>query len=457
MIGIARETAVVSLPPADTVSYSPTLRRRQDLSWFRNRPKTPTQCDTTATRNKYLAQNLPPMPTPKGGQPVEPPKKLARRATDGVSRIISSMKRKNGQDSCLDQLAAPLSSADAHLRRRAYSYNEQHVDTIYQTLRMAVPETPWPRSSSEGRSLDSSVSKAAARLLTIFPDMATELPGLRDFACTLDHAGVRWYGRLFVGRSCLCFTGTGITLSGTANSGQRSPPPAYRRNSEEPACVSRRSLSSTFSCAVNSPSQWPGSPTPLVAASRPESSASRSCKPWRKTTLKIAFHDITRVSKELTMGLWPNAMTLATGHRQYIFTNFLRRDRAYQCLSEAWKLHCQQRRTVEKCPLVERLPVVARVAARKNLPKMWPLPALGSNHELPLLLPPALSACESESTMCEHPSAIAPLTTHPCDINACPHTDSRESVMPMAKHDDAASLIVLMVQTLGSSHAFIQL
>ncbi|KAJ2885607.1 hypothetical protein H4R27_001259 [Coemansia aciculifera] len=441
---MARE-AVVTLAPA-TVPCSPTLHKRQDLSWFRNRPKSPT-CGAIAAQTKYLAQNLPPACQPPGtrvgltsgrGQLAEPPTtpRLARRATEGVSRIFSSLKRKDRQGclsngSCLDQLTTqlPLSSADAHLRRRAYSYSDH--DTICQTL-MAGSENPWPRISGEEKRAVS-VSKAAARLLTIFPDMAGKVLG--DFACTLDHAGMRWYGRIFVGRSCLCFTGTGITLSGSMSTGRRSPPPVYRWSSEEPA--SFRSLSSASNTLIKSPRQWPVSSTSLVAANRPE--LSKTCKPWRKTALKIAFHDITRVSKELTMGLWPNAMTLATGHRQYIFTNFLRRDRAHQCLSEAWQLHCQQRRMAEKYSVVERLPIVA---ARKSL----------SKHTLPLgnvppLLPATYSACESEATICEHTSFVA----RQCSTNSNRNTWLND--MPIAKHDDDVNIFALILLTFGCNHA----
>ncbi|KAJ2072842.1 hypothetical protein GGI09_009043, partial [Coemansia sp. S100] len=371
--------AVVTLPPA-TAPCSPALRRRQDLSWFRNRPKSPPQRETIVVQTKYLAQNLPPARqhddnelTSGRGQPVKPPSKLARRATDGVSRIWSSLKRKDrclSRESCLDQMTTQLPLSDAHLRRRAYSCNH----TIDQTL--AGSENP-PRGS-----VDLSGNRAV-RLLTAFPDVG-EISG--DFACTLDHAGMRWYGRIFVGRSCLCFTGTGITLSGTMSTGRKSPPPVYRWGSEEPA--SFRSLST-----VKSPHQWPAtsvSSTSLVANNRPESPPlGKNCRPWRKTALKISFNDITRVSKELTMGLWPNAMTLATGHRQYIFTNFLRRDRAHQCLSEAWQLHCQQRRMLEKYPLtVERLPM----ATRKSLSKPWHASPHGNNYVPPLLA--MYSACE---------------------------------------------------------------
>ncbi|KAJ2811587.1 hypothetical protein H4S07_001968, partial [Coemansia furcata] len=197
MAGIAREAAVVSLPPA-TAPCSPTLRRRQDLSWFRNRPKSPTHGDTAAS-SKMLAQNLPPVPpsaynanpTSGSGQLEETSTtpKLEQSATNGVSRMFSSLKRKGGRQRSsadreyLDQLITqpPLSSADGHLRRRAYSYNGQHVDTIYQT--MAAPRIPSPRISGEERrrGIDPSVNKATARLLTVFPDVAGELSGLQDF------------------------------------------------------------------------------------------------------------------------------------------------------------------------------------------------------------------------------------------------------------------------------------
>ncbi|KAJ2440597.1 hypothetical protein GGF42_007572, partial [Coemansia sp. RSA 2424] len=569
MVGVTYEAAVIGLPPA-AAPCSPTIRRRpmQDLSWFRgSRQKSPKEAGAAAaaSQSTFLAHNLPSAQPHQSPQLQSPSKsgykatesrvetapgrgqlvetraapKLAQRATDGVSRMLSSLKRKGAAQRCpsdtgsreeerrSDQLMAatcsrttrpPLSSADVqNLRRRAYSYNDRHVDSIYQTLLMAGGATPAaergrevppllpasPRLSAETQcgGTDASVSKATARLLMTFPDMAGELSSLRNFACTLDHAGMRWYGRIFVGRSCLCFTGTGITLSGATSTGRASPPPPSERwCSEEPACASLRSLSSTSNRTVRPTTvaldrcQWPASSlssASLAASSRPESPLSKPCsghsRPWRKTALKIPFHDITRVSKELTMGLWPNAMTLATRHRQYIFTNFLRRDRAHQCLSEAWQQQGQA--LAEKYPLVvARLPlesVASRTAVQKSLPKpfaaatttrpAWrmslpPPSRSNSTRQQQPPVPATPSACESESTICERPAATSASLvsrqrsarpsrpTTPAAglarsrLNEAPTTGGRTAEDVDAETAAAASMLALILHSFCSRH-----
>ncbi|KAJ2844866.1 hypothetical protein IWW36_005017, partial [Coemansia brasiliensis] len=53
--------------------------------------------------------------------------------------------------------------------------------------------------------------------------------------------------------------------------------------------------------------------------------------------IKVSLRDITRVNKELTLGFCPNAITVATPKRHYIFTNFVRRDRAFAIINNRWR------------------------------------------------------------------------------------------------------------------------
>ncbi|PIA18687.1 hypothetical protein COEREDRAFT_79689 [Coemansia reversa NRRL 1564] len=80
------------------------------------------------------------------------------------------------------------------------------------------------------------------------------------------------------------------------------------------------------------PKRWSLGQASHVAGSCPSGR-----RPWHRTSLRIAFRDITRVSKESTLALWPNALTVATGRRHYIFTNLVRRDRAYSIIEERWR------------------------------------------------------------------------------------------------------------------------
>ncbi|KAJ2575647.1 hypothetical protein GGH19_002832 [Coemansia sp. RSA 1807] len=144
------------------------------------------------------------------------------------------------------------------------------------------------------------------RLAQSFPSEARTLE--RDFVCSLDHAGTRWYGRMYVCRSSVCFTGSGISLSTT-----------------KPANISVVSLPTEMRA------EWQS------FQSVQHANKCEGRKIWRRSAVKIAFVDVTRVSKEMTLGVCPNAITVATARRHYIFTNFMRRDCAFGLLAERWQ------------------------------------------------------------------------------------------------------------------------
>ncbi|KAJ1801846.1 hypothetical protein LPJ75_006378, partial [Coemansia sp. RSA 2598] len=190
--------------------------------------------------------------------------------------------------------------------------------------------------------------KSLERLLQSFPDVAADPQPLCDFVCSLDHAGIRWYGRIFIGTKCLFFTGTGISLGGGTTS-RRSASTVSRKTPDAAWNISVNSKSVTSLASVATP-QCSGRATlprtateataiaaAATAADNGAASTAGAKKPWRRTAIRVHLRDITRVNKELTMGFWPNAITVGTTHRQYIFTNFLRRDRAHRRLIDAWQ------------------------------------------------------------------------------------------------------------------------
>ncbi|KAJ2636138.1 hypothetical protein GGF40_003184 [Coemansia sp. RSA 1286] len=235
----------------------------------------------------------------------------------------------------------------------------RHVESIGQKLMaadthasfdvagtmLAAPKSAMERPRGQNNN-NACVSRSASgksleRLLQSFPDVAADPQPLRDFVCSLDHAGIRWYGRMFVGSRCLFFTGTGISLS--SGSTRRSASTATRRAPDNTWSASANSKSVTSLASV-APPQFSGrgtlprtAPDAVAAMDNVPAQSSGAKKPWRRTAIRVQLRDITRVNKELTMGFWPNAITVGTTHRQYIFTNFLRRDRAHRCLSDAWQ------------------------------------------------------------------------------------------------------------------------
>ncbi|KAJ2390114.1 hypothetical protein GGI23_005687 [Coemansia sp. RSA 2559] len=123
---------------------------------------------------------------------------------------------------------------------------------------------------------------------------------------------------------------------------------------------------------------------------------SSMAKPLRRTAIKLALSDITRVTKELTLGIWPNAMTVSTTHRQYIFTNFLRRDKAYQCLYDVWNSTLPVSSQMQPLPRAKQRP---RIPEQYTTQQQLAVPLAHTSTEEASLqpLPLALSATANDS------------------------------------------------------------
>ncbi|KAJ1987406.1 hypothetical protein GGI25_000768 [Coemansia spiralis] len=334
--------------------------------------------------------------------------KVAQRAAS-LTRLLSSRKPASAQslDSSRQPSAFPSYSAIVP-PRRAYSYGTSpatnsightlllmnSADYAHDYADISANDDRFlePASAAIASTVNSNrkqLAKGHSRLGQAFPDLlATEPHALRDFVCSLDHAGVRWYGRIYVCSTHLCFTGVGISLTGSGSrrantttinsepvslgspiasssnlslastpytkytktpvSLEQTHQPSFARLEHKNASAKRLSLGAN-SLPSRSPTKLTLSAEEMWSLQQPKNGYFHSSsgpgdyaaggsnkKPWRRMAIKLPLSDITRVSKELTMGVWPNAMTVATNHRQYIFTNFLRREKAYQCLFDAW-------------------------------------------------------------------------------------------------------------------------
>ncbi|KAJ1901802.1 hypothetical protein LPJ81_003694 [Coemansia sp. IMI 209127] len=207
---------------------------------------------------------------------------------------------------------------------------------------------------------------------------------------------------MYVSSTHLYFSGTGISLSSTTGACKASNDLVQQQQQQQPAvplwtavqCQSSLSLASTPSLSQEyasyelrsqrplygpySQSSWPQTTRltfsmdeiPQQIQQSASQSSKRSnlgdrssmAKPLRRTTIKLALPDITRVTKELTLGIWPNAMTVSTTHRQYIFTNFLRRDKAYQCLYDVWN---------STLPVSSQMQPLRRAKQRSRIPEQY--------------------------------------------------------------------------------------
>ncbi|KAJ2801748.1 hypothetical protein H4R20_003554 [Coemansia guatemalensis] len=262
---------------------------------------------------------------------------------------------------------------------------------------------------------------AVGRLRLAFPEIgAEEADTAADFMCSLDHARIRWYGRMYVCDEALCFTGMGVSLSAATSSSKALPEPLG--SSGRPRSRSHVQWLESF---YSMPQEWPsedarGLPKrwSLGQASHSTGGCSSSRRPWHRTSLRIAFRDITRVSKESTLALWPNALTVATSRRHYIFTNLVRRDRAYNIIEE------RRRRVQVACATALPAPLPRRRlgAAPKKVPAaaVVPLPPPPSPEE-PVHTGAKLRACtattssgETDSTICDQPGIVSvPATVSP--------------------------------------------
>ncbi|KAJ1837829.1 hypothetical protein LPJ70_005701 [Coemansia sp. RSA 2708] len=204
----------------------------------------------------------------------------------------------------LDKPAGPASAAAARqaaggrLRQRIAQAAVKVVRALSSRQRSSASGALPPPYNSLGGSFDQVTSLSSpSRLLREFPELGGEQPGVHSFVCSLDHARVRWYGRMYVCHSCVCFAGTGLSLAA------------------RPA--------GSASVAQSLDGAWAEGREPRRLR--------------RRTQVKVHFADVTRITKELTLGFCPNAITVATGRRHYIFTNFVRRDRAFALLSGRWQ------------------------------------------------------------------------------------------------------------------------
>ncbi|KAJ1859452.1 hypothetical protein GGH12_000226, partial [Coemansia sp. RSA 1822] len=205
------------------------------------------------------------------------------------------------------------------VRKRNHTDTEHpHFVQNYRTFGSASQMLTQPMHTKNGRQSGTSreISRHAhrkepgsqGRLAQSFPYEARTLE--RDFVCSLDHAGTRWYGRMYVCRSSVCFTGAGISL-GTAKS--------------------------TNTSVVSLPTEMRPKWLQSFQSVQHANTRCEGRKIWRRSAVKIAFVDVTRVSKEMTLGVCPNALTVATARHHYIFTNFMRRDCAFGLLAERWQ------------------------------------------------------------------------------------------------------------------------
>ncbi|KAJ2850118.1 hypothetical protein J3B02_003707, partial [Coemansia erecta] len=295
-----------------------------------------------------------------------------------------------------------------------------------------------PAASASVCASGSAGGKSLERLLQSFPEVAADPHPLRDFVCSLDHAGIRWYGRIFVGAKCLFFTGTGISLNSAAT--RRSASTASH-SAQTPAWnVSANSKSVTSLASIATPlcssgrATLPRTATEAIetAAAAAAAAADSGCastagakKPWRRTAIRVHLRDITRVNKELTMGFWPNAITVGTTHRQYIFTNFLRRDRAHRCLFDAWQTF--RARAAEEALVRPASPAPThrlQLQRRANRISLSAGSVVGLGVcEMPGGASSSTERCESESTVCE-----TPITSNNAEPSAEPAEEPAEAL-----------------------------
>ncbi|KAJ2449298.1 hypothetical protein EV183_004963 [Coemansia sp. RSA 2336] len=268
-----------------------------------------------------------------------------------VARMLSIRKHKRSQ---------PASSAN-HLSESALSFQKEWPQSgSYSSA------TSTQAAESSKRSLQASTcvrtnqphadiqGNFPGRLIQTFPEIASEFWQMHSFVCSLDHARVRWYGRIYICTSCVCFTGTGISFaaprqrplswlgnesSSSLHSGLQQESPWFASYQSIPqARASARSHRQPLYAAID-PSMGKASTWPRQTRSNSAhgSTCTASRRPWRRMGIKIPFSDITRVNKELTLGFCPNAITIATAKRHYIFTNFVRRDRAFSLIDTRWQ------------------------------------------------------------------------------------------------------------------------
>ncbi|KAI9476808.1 hypothetical protein BX667DRAFT_324031 [Coemansia mojavensis] len=276
------------------------------------------------------------------------------QAAAKVARILSIRKHTPNQ---------PTSSTN-HLTESAFSfqkawpqsrsYSSATSTQAAESSKHSLQAPTCVRTNQPHADIKHKAANFPGRLIQTFPEIASEFWQMHSFVCSLDHARVRWYGRIYICTSCVCFTGTGISLSAA----QRQRPLSWLGNESSSSlqsclrqdnpwfasyqsipqvCASagshRQSLYASIGPSMGKASTWP-------RQTRSNSAHGSTCiasrKPWRRMAIKIPLRDITRVNKELTLGFCPNAITIATAKRHYIFTNFVRRDRAFSLIDARW-------------------------------------------------------------------------------------------------------------------------
>ncbi|KAJ2080515.1 hypothetical protein H4R24_003035 [Coemansia sp. RSA 988] len=338
----------------------------------------------------------------------------------------TSSQGKHGGCEAADSCATQDLSAEMGIGRRVASR------MVHKAVNIARVLTPRKGNTVESRTeqVDSSqhdvahvinkptLKSAVGRLRLAFPEIGVEeADAAADFMCSLDHARIRWYGRMYVCNDALCFIGKGVSLSATTSSNETLPEPLG--SSGRPRSRSHTQWLESFH---SMPQGWPaedsrGRPKrwSLGQASHATGNCSNGRRPWHRTSLRIAFRDITRVSKESTLALWPNALTVATGRRHYIFTNLVRRDRALTAIEQRW------RRVQDGCATTLPTSLPRRrldVVPKRPAPTAVPLPPPPSPEEpaytstKPRVHSATTCSDKTESTVCDQPGvASVPVTT----------------------------------------------
>ncbi|KAJ2716470.1 hypothetical protein H4R19_000630 [Coemansia spiralis] len=250
-------------------------------------------------------------------------RQVASRVAAGIARMASRRRRARPGPKTAGSEDGRGDQADGGRRRRTdgsrASWSARHQSLPAAACEEAAAARGVFAESAPVRRAASLGGRRAERMAQAFPEVSAETATASDYVCSLDHARIRWYGRIYVCRTCVCFAGTGISLSASSK----------RHGMSDTALAS----SSTMTAAL----PWSaGEPRLSMGAWSLQDTAHATRKLVHRAAIKIAFCDVTRISKELTLGFCPNAITVSTDRRQYIFTDLVRRDRAYSHLTERW-------------------------------------------------------------------------------------------------------------------------
>ncbi|KAJ2354739.1 hypothetical protein GGF43_003090, partial [Coemansia sp. RSA 2618] len=288
--------------PQRTSSLSRLSKSTGDARMFYGSKEQRAQQDGSARQKRPVAQRI-------------------AQAASRVARALSTRKRRPTSDQHPNDAQYYHQHSEAEKPHTVqYRSDSQHQTPdagqyATRSLSQRTPQTMAPthpsRACEPGRTAGSQ-----GRLGRRNPE--TTAPVDRDFVCSLDHARVRWYGRIYISQTTLCFAGVGFLLSSSSHSEYANPSLVSLPNSTMRA-------------------EWARSFQSIPPAAGHSCVPQHGRGPWRRMAVKIAFRDVTRVEKEVTLGFCPNALTVATKRRHYIFTNFVRRDRAFGVLAGRWQ------------------------------------------------------------------------------------------------------------------------